>query len=321
MIARSLAFAAFLLACAAAFAQQSGRVHRIGVVLPFEQQAIDRKAVPVQRPLEEGLRDLGWVDGRNVQILWRAKAGIEELVRLPVDVIVAFGSADQELRATATIPIVAHWGYTAEQGMAPRTHKNLTGISVEAHPQLAQKRLELLKETAGVKRVARFYLGEPLRIGSPDEILKEYREAARKLGVEIFPVWATTPDEIRAAFREIAQRGGSGVMLGAYRGSLPGLKASWDALIEEAARHRLPTMSDVPLAADEGAMIGFGENIPARSRRLAYFVDRILRGARPSDLPIEQPLGFELVVNVKAAESIGVKVPPSVLLQADRVVR
>jgi putative tryptophan/tyrosine transport system substrate-binding protein len=242
---------------------------------------------------------------------------------MPVDVIVAFGGAERELDATSTIPVVGHLTYTAEQvGAAPawKRSANLTGVSVEAHPLLAQKRLELLKEAAGVKRVARLYLGPPLRFGAVSEMLPEYTAASRALGIEVFPVWAANPDEVRTALAEVARRGGAGVMLGAYRGSLPGMAPLWAAIVEELTRHRLPSVSDVPQAADEGAMIGFGEDIPKRSRRLAYFVDRILRGAKPADLPIEQPLTFELVVNVKAAESVGVRIPAAVMLRADRVV-
>jgi putative ABC transport system substrate-binding protein len=307
-----------------AAAQVPAKVHSIGVVLPFERAAIERKAIPVQRPFEEALRELGWVDGRNVKLLWRPKASVEELVRAPVDVIVSFGNPLDEMKATATIPIVAYMGHTAEQVALPpgsRPAPNVTGISVQAHAGLAQKRLELLKEAAGVKRVARVYLAQALHFGDASELLPEYATAARALGLEVFPVTVGGPEDIRAAFAEIARRGNAGVMFGAFRRSLPGMEQRWDAAMEEIARHRLPAIFDVPLAADEGAMMGLGEDVPKRARRLAYFVDRILRGAKPSDLPVEQPVAFELVVNLKAAESIGVKIPPAVLLRADRVIR
>ena len=115
--------------------------------------------------------------------------------------------------------------------------------------------------------------------------------------------------------------GHAGVMFGAFRRSLPGMEERWDAAMAEIARHRIPAIFDVPLAAEEGAMMGFGEDIPKRARRLAFYVDRVLRGVKPADLPIEQPLSFEFVVNLKAAEAIGVKIPQSVLLRADRVLR
>lgn len=247
-----------------------------------------------------------------------------ELVQRPVDVIVSFGNPLLEMKATSTIPIVAYMGHTQEQvsmPAGPRPAPNVTGISVQAHAGLAQKRLELLKEVAGVKRVARFYLGDRLRFGTAEELPPEYAAAARVLGIELFTVAVGGVEDIPVAFTEIAKRGNAGVMFGAFRRSLPGMQERWDAVMVQLARHRMPAVFDVPLAADEGALMGLGEDIPKRARRLAYFVDRILRGAKPADLPVEQPLAFELAVNLKAAESIGVKVPPAVLLRADRVIR
>ena len=121
-------------------------------------------------------------------------------------------------------------------------------------------------------------------------------------------------------FRELARRGSVGVMFGAYR-RLPGMESTWDLLMEQLAHHRIPSMFDIPTAADEGAMMGYGVNIPERSRRLAYYVDRILRGAKPADLPMEQPVSIEFTVNARTAEAIGVRIPAPVLLQADRVIR
>jgi putative ABC transport system substrate-binding protein len=318
---RVAAFAAAFAALPAA-TQSPARLPTVGVVLPFEKPAIDAKSIPVQRPLEEGLRDLGWVDGRNVRILWRPKESIDELVRLPVDVIVAFGNPILETQATSTIPIVAHMQHSVEQSTASgRPSPNVTGISVEAGPDLAQKRLQLLKEATGIKRVARFYVGAPLRVGTLDELAPEYGVAARALDLEVFPVWVQGPEDVPAAFREIARRGNVGISFGSFRRSLPGMEATWDSLMAQVSRHRIPAIFDIPQAADEGALMGFGVDIPQRSRRLAHYVDRILKGARPVDLPIEQPVSVELVVNLRAAESIGVKIPDTVLLRADRVIR
>jgi putative ABC transport system substrate-binding protein len=196
----------------------------------------------------------------------------------------------------------------------------VTGITTEGQGGLGTKRLALLKETAPIKRVARLYTSQPLRFGAASELLPEYRDAARALGLEIFPVWASSPEDLRVVFAELARRGDVGLLVGPVN-RRPGLEPRWDALLELVSRYRIPAIYDLPRAVDDGGMMGYGEDFAVPMRRLAYFVDRILRGAKPADLPIEQGNRLEMVVNLKAAESIGLKIPQSVLLQADRVIR
>ena len=307
----------------AARAQPAGKLYRIGVVLPFTEDTIAAKKAPLQRPFEEGMRERGWIGGRNVEFLYRTQAAIDELVRLPVDVLVTWGTHEPAMRATRTVPIVTYFDEPARSGAVKslsRPGGNVTGISIEGQGAMGSKRLALLKETAPVKRVARLYLSMPLRFGSENELLPEYRSAARALGLEIFPVWASNPQELRTAFAELARRGEVGLLVGPVT-RRPGLEARWDALLELVARYRIPAMYDVPRAVDDGGLMSYGEDFATPARRLAYFVDRILRGAKPADLPIEQANQFEMVVNLKAAASIGLKIPASVLLQADRVIR
>jgi putative ABC transport system substrate-binding protein len=308
-----------------AYAQISPKTYRIGIFLPFTADTIEAKKIPLQKPFEEGMRERGWVEGRNVEFFYRTVAGIDELVRLPVDVIVAFGGTHElAMRATRTVPIVAHFEDAnlraeAVQSLS-RPGGNVTGITFEGQGGLGSKRLALPKEAAPIKRVARLYTNQPLRFGSESELLPEYRAAARALGVEIFPVWASSPEELRVVFAELARRGNVGLLVGPLN-RRPGLEPRWDALLELIARYRIPAIYDLPRAVDDGGMMGYGEDSAVPMRRLAYFVDRILRGAKPGDLPIEQGSQFEMVVNLKAAESIGLKIPQSVLLQADRVIR
>jgi putative ABC transport system substrate-binding protein len=267
-----------------AYAQISPKTYRIGIFLPFTADTIEAKKIPLQKPFEEGMRERGWVEGRNVEFFYRTVTGIDELVRLPVDVIVAFGGTHElAMRATRTVPIVAHFEDAnlraeAVQSLS-RPGGNVTGITFEGQGGLGSKRLALLKEAAPIKRVARLYTNQPLRFGSD-------------VGLLVGPL-----------------------------NRRPGLEPRWDALLELIARYRIPAIYDLPRAVDDGGMMGYGEDSAVPMRRLAYFVDRILRGAKPGDLPIEQGSQLEMVVNLKAAESIGLKIPQSVLLQADRIIR
>jgi putative ABC transport system substrate-binding protein len=252
-------------------------------------------------------------------------SGIDELVRLPVDVLVTFGEHERAMQATRTLPIVAHILDTSFRVGAAKSNTrpgaNVTGIVSEGTGGPGAKRLALLREAAPIKRVARLYTGDVVaRFGSESELHPEYASTARALGLEIFPVWASTPADLRSAFAELARRGNVGLLVGPIS-RRPGLEARWDALLELVSRYRMPAMYDLPRAVDDGGMMSYGEDFAAPARRLSYFVDRILRGAKVGDLPLEQVNQFEMVVNLKAARSIGLKLPDSILLRADRVIR
>jgi putative ABC transport system substrate-binding protein len=309
----------------AAWTQPAAKPYRIGILLPFTPDTIAAKRVTLQPPFEAGMREHGWIGGRNVEFFYRTHMSVDELVGLPVDVLVAFGGTHEAaMRATRTVPIVAHFDDVNVRSEAVKSLSqpggNVTGITFEGQGGLGSKRLALLKETAPtIKRVARLYTSQPLRFGSESELLPEYRSAARVLGLEIFPVWASTPEELRKVFADLSRRGDVGILVGPLN-RRPGLEPRWDALLELTSRYRIPAIFDLPRAVDDGGLMGYGEDFAVPMRRLAYFVDRILRGAKPGDLPIEQGNRFELVVNLKAAQSIGLNIPQSVLLQADRLI-
>ena len=310
----------------AAWTQPAAKTYRVGIVFPFTPDTMAAKMIPLKAPFEAGMRERGWVEGRNVEFLYRTAAGIDELIRLPVDVLVTFGGGhEMAMRATSTLPIVAHFEDANLRSEAVKSLSqpggNVTGITFEGQGGLGSKRLALLKEAAPkIKRVARLYTSQPLAFGKEDQLLPEYRSAARALGLEIFPVWASNPEELRTVFIELARRGDVGLLVGPLN-RRPGLEPRWDALLELVSRYRMPAVYDLPRAVDDGGLMGYGEDAAVPMHRLAYFVDRILRGAKPASLPIEQGNRFEMVVNLKAAKSIGLTIPQSVLLQADRVIR
>jgi len=309
-------------------AQVAQKPYRIGIVTGFAADTSAKRLNPLQGPFEDGLRERGWIDGKNVQLIYRSggdENAIDELLRLPVDVLVTFGNwiTQEAMRRTSTVPIVARMDLGVESGIVgslSRPGGNVTGMSVEQAAGLATKRLALLKEVVPVKRLARLHVGPPLRFGSEKDLPPEYAAAAKALDLEILPVSVSGPEDLRKAFAELARRKITRLSVEPFARN-PGSERTWDALLEMIALYRIPAMFDQPRSAQHGGMMGYGIDIPEQGRRLGYFVDRILRGARPADIPVEQPSSLSLVVNLKAAESIGVKIPATVLLQADRVIR
>jgi putative ABC transport system substrate-binding protein len=317
--------------------QVSPKVWRIGIPLTrFEAEALASRSVPVQLPFEEGLRELGWVDGKNIELLYRGgergkdeAAVVAELLRLPLDVLVIFAPSNElelAMGASRTVPIVALMDQGAQSGnfkSLARPGGNVTGISMENLGGAATKRMALLKEIAPIKRLARLYIAVPggtIRWGTEKELLPEYAVAARTLNLEVFPVFALGPAELRVVFAELDRRGGVGISV-PMMSRLPGLEKEWDTLLELVQRYRIPAIYDEARAVDQGGLMSYGVDYSTRARRLAYFVDRILKGAKPADIPVEQPNSASLLVNLKAAETIGLKFPASTLLQADRLVQ
>jgi putative ABC transport system substrate-binding protein len=280
------------------------------------------------RALDRALRELGYVDGQSVRIERRYAGGdfdklpalAAELVALNVDVIVTEGApaAHAAKRATSTIPIVM--GNAADPVgtglVASLTHPggNVTGMS-DFNQAVVTKRLELLREIAGsLSRVA--VLWNPTNPTNPLQ-LKEITPAARAMGVALVSVPAKTPAEIDRAFDTMRTERADGVvilgdpMLGSHARKLKDL----------AIRNRVPVIYGTSENVDAGGLVSYGTNFDDLYRRAATYVVRILKGARPADLPIEQPTTFELVVNVKAARQIGITIPQSILSRADRVVQ
>jgi putative ABC transport system substrate-binding protein len=310
-------------------AQQSGKIPRIGYL------SAGTRLRTINSPREEfrhGLSELGYVEGKNILVEYRNADGkfdrlpalAAELVRLKVDVTVAGGppSAGAAKQATATIPIVmlnvgdpVGSGFVASLG---RPGGNITGLSSLA-PELSGKRLELLKDIIPkLSRAAVFGTST-----SPDnaQSLKEVELAARELKVQIQYLDiqdARDSHDMEAAFRAASKGRAEAVLMmvapavaNAYRTRLADL----------AAKSRLPVMYAQRAIVEAGGLTFYGVNGADLDRRAATYVDKILKGAKPADLPIEQPKKFEFIVNLKAAKQIGLTIPPNVLVRADRVIK
>ena len=314
-----------LLAPLAAEAQPAGKVPRVGYLSPGSASDEGR-----QRRLEafrQGLRELGYVEGQNIAIesRWaegkyeRYSALAADLVRLKVDVIVAVGGrATQDAQqATRTIPIVMSvvidpLGSGLVASLA-RPGGNVTGLTIMAS-DLVGKQFEVLKEVVPkVSRVA--LLWNPANPGSAPQ-LREAEAAARALGVRLQTLEARDPQEIDSAFAAMTrEQAGALVVLG-------------DAIFlnqrrqiaELAAKRRLPAVYTLREHADAGGFMSYGGNPLDLERRAATFVDKILKGAKPGDLPVEQPTKFELVINLKTAKALGLTIPQTILLQADHLI-
>src|SRR5712692_2138527 len=314
-----------LFSSSAAGAQQAAKVARIGFL------TLDLAPNPhLAEAFRQGLRDLGYVEGRNVEIEYRDAGGrperlpalAAELVALKVDVILA-GSTPQALaakQATRTIPIVFTGALDpVASGLVTslaRPGGNVTGLSSIA-PELVGKRLELLKQAVpGVSRVA--VLWQPGGSGehTDKDMLKAAEVAARALGVRLQFVEARGPADFDRAFSDMTR---------AHASALTSLGGSMffnerRRLVDLAAKNRLPAVYPQREFVDAGGLMAYGPNIADGWRRAATYVDKILKGAKPGDLPIEQPTKFELVINLKAAKALGLTIPPSLLARADHVV-
>jgi putative tryptophan/tyrosine transport system substrate-binding protein len=322
----SILIAVVLLAVAVtAEAQQAKKVPRIGFLSGFSSSS-DRKRVEAFR---QGLRELGYVEGQNVFVEYRYAGGnadeypklAAELVSSKVDLIVVGGGSGLARAAketTKTIPIVITGGSDpVGAGLVAslaRPSGNITGLTAIA-AELAGKRLELLKET--LPRLTRVgVLWNPTDQGSAQG-LKEIEIAAPTLGLEIQSLQVRSPSNFESAFKAaIAAQAralqvlGSGVII-----------SNRNRIVEFAMKNRLPTMFGDAAHVEAGGLMSYGPNAPDLYRRAATYVDKILKGAKPADLPVEQPMTFELVINLKTAKQIGVTIPPNVLVRADKVIK
>jgi len=306
------------LASLAVEAQSPAKVPRIGVVIGGSP------------PLGfvEGLRDLGYVEGRNIVIEYRAFEGraerfpeiIAEFVRLKVDVIVSSSTPAVKAakEATSTIPIVMA-GLTDPVGAGlvaslSRPGGNITGLT-NIFTELSAKRLELLKETvSGVARVA--VLWNPNHPGQP-LAFKQTQVAAQALGVTALSVEVRRREDFESAFRRLApERPGALLVL-----PDPVTLFHRKLVTDFEAKNRLPAMYAARERVEAGGLIAYGPSVPDLWRRAGIFVDKILKGAKPADLPVEQPTKFELVINLKTAKALGLTIPQSVLGRADQVIQ
>jgi putative ABC transport system substrate-binding protein len=315
---------AFVGAPVAAEAQQTAKIARIGWLG-------DRPAAgPRLEAFFQGLRDLGYVEGRNVVIEYRYAEGkserypalAAELVAHKVDVIVAANilAALAAKQATRTFPIVfVGAGDPVTSGLVTslaRPGGNVTGLSSLA-PELVGKRLELLKQAIpGITRVAVLWQpGDGER--TEKDMLKGAEVAARALGVLPQFVEARGPADFDRAFSDMTRaRAGALTVFGSAI-----FNNERRRLVDLAAKHRLPAVYTSRDSVDAGGLMSYGPNVPDLWRRAATYLDKILKGAKPADLPVEQPTKFELVINVKTANALGLTIPSSVLARADEVIQ
>jgi len=305
---------------------QQGRVPRIGVLAPGGPTP---GTLPMQvfDAFRQGLRDLGYVEGQTIVIESRWDEGrpdryaslAEELIRLNVDIIVAGTTgATVAAKATKSIPIVmaATGGDPVRLGLAEsltRPAGNVTGLTLQTY-ELPGKRLELLK--AALPSLSRVILFRHPASPSPTEIT-EYERAARTLGLQLQTMEVRGPEDFDAAFHAAVRSKAQAVVM-----IQSSLYATYRAkLASVALKTRLPTMSGETGFAQDGGLMNYGPNIPDSWRRAASYVDKILKGTKPGDLPIEQPTKFELVINLKTAKALGLTIPQSLLLRADELIR
>jgi ABC-type uncharacterized transport system substrate-binding protein len=305
-------------------AQQPEKVPRIGFLITSSPSAI----APRMDAFRQGLRELGYVEGKNVVIERRHAEGkfdhlpalAAELVRLKVDVIVTSGptATHPAKGATSAIPIVMTFdddpvgsGFVASLA---RPGGNITGLSTLA-PEISGKQLELLKEIVPrLSRVAVF--GTSTRQGTA-QALKEMELAAGALAVKLQYLDIEDPNDIETAFRA-AIKGRADALLVLQS---PVFNSQRAQIADLAQKSRLPAAYPRREFVEDGGLMSYGASISDLDRRAATYVDKILKGAKPSDLPVEQPIKFEFIVNLKAAKQIGLTIPPNVLARADKVIR
>jgi putative ABC transport system substrate-binding protein len=309
----------------AARAQQTRTVPRIGILMPGPSVLSASL-----NAFYQGLHELGYTEGQNIAIerrygewkLDRLPELAAELVRLKVDVIVAWSTppARAAKQATSTIPIVAAVmadpvGDELVASLA-RPGGNVTGTTFLG-PELIAKRLGLLKETVpGLSRVAALWHPRAYGEQTMGVVLKETEVAARSLGLQLQLVQAFGPDDFDSAFSAmIRERAGALIVLPS-----PMLFTEHRRIVDLAVKNRLPAMYQAREFVDAGGLMSYGANLDDLFRRSATYVDKILKGAKPADLPVEQPTKFELVINLKTAKALGLTVPPTLLARADEVI-
>src|SRR5712692_4866435 len=307
-------------------AQQAAKVARIGFL-----SADIAANLHLREAFLQGLRDLGYIEGRNVVIEYRDAEGKYErlpalaadLVALKVDVIVVTSTpaALAAKQATRTIPIVLAWaGDPVGSGLVTslaRPGGNVTGLSVLA-PELVGKRLELLTQAVpGVSRVAALWHPGDYAERTDKDMLKEADVAARALGVRLQVVEARGPEDFDRAFSDMTRARADAVTVQ----STNIFFIERRRLVDLAAKNRLPAMYLTREFVDAGGFMSYGPNVADLFRRAATYVDKILKGAKPGDLPIEQPTKFELVINLKTAKALGLTIPQSVLGRADEIIQ
>jgi putative ABC transport system substrate-binding protein len=313
-----------LIAPLGSFAQQQSKVWRVGFLALRRPVALDSDAFGA---FPQGMRELGYVEGKNLVIEWRfADSKMErlpglavELAQMKVDIIVTAGTppASAAQKATATIPIVM--GSSSDpvgSGLIKslaRPGGNITGLS-DLRGELSPKHLEMLLTM--VPRLSRVAVLVDPGDASHVATLQTVRAAAQRAGVKILRVEVRTPQEIENAFPMMVREKAGAVLV--VSGGLSIRQGP--QIAELAVQNRLPSINEVREYVEAGGLMSYGQNLAEKFRRAAIYVDKILKGAKPADLPVEQPTKFELVINMKTAKALGITIPQSILVQATKVI-
>ncbi len=315
---------ALLTAPTAPDTQAQQKVRRIGLLLSTTPSA----ASHVTAAFSEALRELGHVEGKNVTLEYRWAEGRAErfpelaadLVRLKVDVIVTSSSpaADSARKATSTIPIVmVAVADPVASGLVAsfaRPGGNVTGLSSQLTPEIRAKQLQLLKEA--VPKVSRVAVLRNAAVATPST-WEEYEAAGRAVGVRLQSLEVRGPGELEKAFAGVSRERGAALWV-------PGDPMFWihrQLIVELSVEHRLPGMFFFREFTDAGGLMSYSARLTDQFRRAAVYVDKILRGAKPADLPVEQPTRYELVINLKTAKALGLTIPRSILIRAEEVIQ
>ena len=311
-----------LTAAPAAQAQQATKVYRLGVL----QTTLDSPAINYMEALRQGLRDHGYVEGQNIVIEQRLSRTpkdnpslLADLLGRKIDVLITWSTPAlvTAKKATSTIPIVSISGDPVQTGLVAslaRPGGNLTGLALLGD-ELELKNLQLLKETIpGATRVAVLW--------NPDNpvwarVLKRLSEAAPAMGVQLQPLAVRDSGDLAAAFTAATKEKAGALLV--VREVI--FTFNRQDIVNFSAAHRLPAMYGWREFVETGGLMAYGPNIPQLFRRAAFFVDKILKGAKPADLPIEQPTKFELVINLKTAKALGLTIPQSILLRANELIQ
>jgi putative ABC transport system substrate-binding protein len=305
-------------------AQQRKNVSQIGYLSSQDSARGSGRSEAIRH----GLRELGYIEGQNIVIKYRYTEGkpdrapelAAELVRLKVDLILANSAvvALAAKNATRTIPIVFNsQADPVASGLVDslaRPGRNLTGFTPIA-PVLAGKRLELLKDI--IPKLSRVAIMWELKNPGSEESWKESQLPARQLGLQIHSIEVDSAGEFESAFSKVSKSGS-----GALAVTLSGLFSSHQKqIVSLATKHRIPTIYTGGEFVENGGLMSYGADQDESVKRIAMMIDKILKGAKPADLPVEQATTFDFVINLKASKQIGLTIPPNVLARADRVVR
>jgi putative tryptophan/tyrosine transport system substrate-binding protein len=313
--------------CVPASAKQPDKVAHIGIL--DSGSASDPRNALGREAIRQGIRELGYVEAKNINISYRYDEGrsgrlpelAEELVRLEADIIVANNTtaARAAKKSSATIPIIfTTGGNPVTSGLVAslaRPGGNITGVTTNS-PELVGKRLGLLRET--VPRVFRFGFLMPAETTTIKDMFDEAQGTAKVLGVQFQAVKVKVPNpDFEDAFRFMAKERIGGLVTEGP----PSIALHRKQILELAEKNRLPAIHTEQEWANDGGLMSYGANRNDPYRRAAVFVDKILKGAKPADLPVEQPQKFEFVINLKTAKALNLTIPQSVLFRADRVIR